>query len=328
MRMHANKREDIEVASAGEIIAIGGMKQVTTGDTVCDENKPIILEAIEFPAPVIRVAVEPKTRADQDKLGIALGRLAPEDPSFIVSTDHETGQTIIAGMGELHLEIIVDRMKREFGVEANVGKPQVAYRETITQPAAGKEIFKKQTGGRGQYAHVELEIEPAPGEGFVFENEIKGGAIPREFIKPTEQGIHDAMERGYLAGYDLVDIKVRLVDGGFHEVDSDERAFHIAGSLAFQDAVKKAKPVLLEPIMRNEVVTPEDYIGAVTSDVHRRRGQIEKTEPRPGGWNLIGRTPLQLVNLAEGYFPLRTGDRVRFRRIDEAGFKSLLGQRL
>src|SRR5437763_6402356 len=249
MRMHANKREDIEVASAGEIIAIGGMKQVTTGDTICDENKPIILEAIEFPAPVIRVAVEPKTRADQDKLGIALGRLAQEDPSFIVSTDQETGQTIIAGMGELHLEIIVDRMKREFGVEANVGKPQVAYRETITQPAAGKEIFKKQTGGRGQYGHVESEIDPAPGEGYVFEIKIVGGAIPKEYIKPTEQGIQDAMERGYLAGYDMVDIRVRLLDGGFHEVESDERSFHIAGSLAFQDAVKKAKPVLLEPIM-------------------------------------------------------------------------------
>src|SRR3989442_4935351 len=200
MRMHANKREDIEAASAGEIIAIGGMKQVTTGDTICDENKPVMLEAIEFPAPVIRVAVEPKTRADQDKLGIALGRLAQEDPSFNVSTDHETGQTIIAGMGELHLEIIVDRMKREFGVEANVGKPQVAYRETITQAAAGKEIFKKQTGRRGQYAHVELEIEPAPGEGFLFENDINRGAIPCEFMKPTEAVIHDSMERASRAG--------------------------------------------------------------------------------------------------------------------------------
>jgi len=287
MRMHANKREDIETASAGEIIAIGGMKQVTTGDTICDENKPVILEAIEFPAPVIRVAVEPKTRADQDKLGIALGRLAQEDPSFNVSTDHETGQTIIAGMGELHLEIIVDRMKREFGVEANVGKPQVAYRETITQPAPGKEVFKKQTGGRGQYAHVEIEIEPAKGEGFVFENEITGGAIPREFIKPTEAGIRDAMERGFLAGYELVDVKVRLLDGGFHEVDSDERSFHIAGSLAFQDAVRKAKPVLLEPIMRVEVVTPEEYMGAVNGDLNRRRGQIEKMEPRPGGAQVV-----------------------------------------
>ncbi|MGA9996354.1 MAG: elongation factor G [Pyrinomonadaceae bacterium] len=287
MRMHANKREDIDEASAGEIIAIGGMKQVTTGDTVCDENKPIVLEAMEFPAPVIRVAVEPKTRADQDKLGIALSRLAQEDPSFNVSTDHETGQTIIAGMGELHLEIIVDRMKREFGVEANVGKPQVAYRETITQPAPGKEVFKKQTGGRGQFGHVELEIEPAPGEGFVFENKIVGGAIPKEFIRPTEQGIKDAMERGYLAGYELVDIKVRLVFGSYHEVDSDERSFHIAGSLAFQDAVRKAKPVLLEPIMRVEVVTPEEYMGAVNGDLNRRRGQIEKMEPRPGGVQVV-----------------------------------------
>ncbi len=287
MRMHANKREDIEEASAGEIIAIGGMRQVTTGDTVCDENKPIVLEAMEFPAPVIRVAVEPKTRADQDKLGTALSRLAQEDPSFNVSTDQETGQTIIAGMGELHLEIIVDRMKREFGVEANVGKPQVAYRETITQSAPGKEVYKRQTGGRGQFGHVEIEIEPAPGEGFVFENKITGGVIPREFIKPTEQGIHEAMERGFLAGYELVDIKVRLVFGSYHEVDSDERSFHIAGSLAFQDAVRKAKPVLLEPIMRVEVVTPEEYMGAVNGDLNRRRGQIEKMEPRPGGAQVI-----------------------------------------
>ncbi|HEV8187189.1 MAG TPA: elongation factor G, partial [Pyrinomonadaceae bacterium] len=287
MRMHANKREDIEDASAGEIIAIGGMKQVTTGDTVCDENKPIILEKMEFPAPVIRVAVEPKTRQDQDKLGVALNRLAQEDPSFNVSTDPETGQTIIAGMGELHLEIIVDRMKREFSVEANVGKPQVAYRETITQAAPGKEIYKKQTGGRGQFGHVELEIEPAPGEGFVFENKITGGAIPREYIKPVENGVRDAMERGFLAGYELVDIRVRLVFGNYHEVDSDERSFHIAGSLAFQDAVRKAKAVLLEPIMRIEVVTPDDYMGAVNGDLMRRRGQIEKTEPRPGGAQVI-----------------------------------------
>ncbi len=287
MRMHANKREDIEEASAGEIIAIGGMKQVTTGDTVCDENKPVVLEAMEFPAPVIRVAVEPKTRADQDKLGTALSRLAQEDPSFNVSTDHETGQTIIAGMGELHLEIIVDRMKREFGVEANVGKPQVAYRETITQPAKGVERYKRQTGGRGQYGHAELEITPAPGEGFVFENKITGGAIPREFIKPIEEGVRDAMERGFLAGYELVDIKVDLVFGSYHEVDSDERSFHIAGSLAFQDAVKKAKPVLLEPIMRVEVVTPEEYMGSVNGDLNRRRGQIEKMEPRPGGAQVI-----------------------------------------
>jgi elongation factor G len=287
MRMHANKREDIEVASAGEIIAIGGMKQVTTGDTICDENKPIVLEAMEFPAPVIRVAVEPKTRQDQDKLGVALNRLAQEDPSFNVSTDQETGQTIIAGMGELHLEIIVDRMKREFGVEANVGKPQVAYRETITKPAPGKEVYKKQTGGRGQFGHVEIEIEPAPTEGFVFENKITGGAIPKEYIKPVEQGIRDAMERGFLAGYEMVDIKVRLVFGSYHEVDSDERSFHIAGSLAFQDAVKKAGPVLLEPIMRVEVVTPNDYTGAVNGDLNSRRGRIESMEPRVGGAQVI-----------------------------------------
>jgi elongation factor G len=287
LRMHANKREDIDEAGAGEIIAIGGMRQVTTGDTVCDENKPIVLEAMEFPAPVIRVAVEPKTRQDQDKLGIALARLAQEDPSFNVSTDPETGQTIIAGMGELHLEIIVDRMKREFGVEANVGKPQVAYRETITQPAFGKEVYKKQTGGRGQYGHVELEIEPAPGEGFVFENEITGGAIPREFIKPVQQGIRDAMVRGFLAGYELVDIRVRLLDGSYHEVDSDERSFHIAGSLAFQVALIKAKPIILEPIMRVEVVTPNDYTGPVNGDLNSRRGKIESMEPRVGGAQVI-----------------------------------------
>src|SRR2546421_11703541 len=287
LRMHANKREDVDEASAGEIVAIGGMKHVTTGATVCDDNRPVILEAIDFPAPVIRVAVEPKTRQDQDKLGMALSRLAQEDPSFTVSTDQETGQTIIAGMGELHLEIIVDRMKREFGVEANVGKPQVAYRETITQAAPGKEIYKKQTGGRGQYGHVEIEIEPAPGEGFVFENKITGGVIPREFIKPTEQGIHEAMERGFLAGYEMVDIRVRLVFGNYHEVDSDERSFHIAGSLAFQDAVRKAKPVLLEPIMRVEVVTPNDYTGAVNGDLNSRRGRIESMEPRVGGAQVI-----------------------------------------
>lgn len=323
MRMHANKREDIDEAKAGEIIAIGGMKNVTTGDTVCDENKPVILEAMDFPTPVIRVAVEPKTRADQDKLGIALSRLAQEDPSFNVSTDHETGQTIIAGMGELHLEIIVDRMKREFGVEANVGKPQVAYRETITQPAPGKEVYKRQTGGRGQFGHVELEIEPVPGEGFMFENKITGGVIPREFIRPIEQGVQEAMQRGYLAGYELVDIKVRLLFGSYHEVDSDERSFNIAGSLAFQDAVKKAKPVLLEPIMRVEVVTPEDYMGSVIGDLNSRRGRVEGSESRPGGAQVI----TALVPLSEmfGYTTdLRSSTQGRatssmhFERYDQA----------
>jgi elongation factor G len=287
MMMHANKREDVESASAGEIVAIGGMKNVTTGETISDESKQIVLESMEFPDPVVRVAVEPKTRADQDKMGIALNRLAQEDPSFQVSTDHETGQTIIAGMGELHLEIIVDRMKREFQVEANVGKPQVAYRETITTSAPGKEIFKKQSGGRGQFAHVELEIAPAPGEGFVFEDKITGGAIPKQFIKPVSEGVRDAMRRGFLAGYELVDIKTTLVYGSFHEVDSDERSFHIGGSLAFQDALKKAKPVLLEPIMKVEVVTPEEYMGSVNGDLNRRRGQIDKMEPRPGNVSVI-----------------------------------------
>jgi elongation factor G len=287
MLMHANKREDVETASAGEIVAIGGMKNTTTGDTVADESKPIILESMDFPEPVVRVAVEPKTRQDQDKMGIALNRLAQEDPSFRVNTDHETGQTIIAGMGELHLEIIVDRMKREFGVEANVGKPQVAYRETITASAPGKEIYKKQSGGRGKFGHVELEIEPAPGEGFVFEDKITGGSIPRQFIKPTMEGVRDAMQRGYLAGYELVDIKVRLLFGSYHEVDSDEISFKLAGSFAFQDAVKKAKPVLLEPIMRIEVVTPEEYMGAVNGDLNRRRGQIDKMEPRPGNVSIV-----------------------------------------
>ncbi|HEX8195055.1 MAG TPA: elongation factor G [Pyrinomonadaceae bacterium] len=287
MLMHANKREDIESASAGEIVAIGGMKNVTTGDTISDEKEHIVLEAMDFPDPVIRVAVEPKTRQDQDKMGVALNRLAQEDPSFRVNTDDETGQTIIAGMGELHLEIIVDRMKREFGVEANVGKPQVAYRETITGNAPGKEVYKKQTGGRGKFGHVELTVEPAPGEGFVFEDEIKGGVIPQQFIKPTMEGVRDAMQRGFLAGYEMVDIRVRLVFGSYHDVDSDEISFKMAGSLAFQDAVRKAKPVLLEPIMRVEVVTPEEYMGAVNGDLNRRRGQIEKMEPRAGNVQVV-----------------------------------------
>ncbi len=287
MLMHANKREDIDSASAGEIVAIGGMKNVTTGDTISDENKHIILESMEFPDPVVRVAVEPKTRQDQDKMGVALNRLAQEDPSFQVSSDQETGQTIIAGMGELHLEIIVDRMKREFGVEANVGKPQVAYRETITSPAPGKEIYKKQSGGRGKFGHVELEIEPAPGEGFVFEDKITGGSIPRQFIKPTMEGVRDAMQRGFLAGYEIVDVRVKLLFGSYHEVDSDEISFHLAGSFAFQDAVKKAKPVLLEPIMKIEVVTPDEYMGAVNGDLNRRRGQIEKMEPRIGNVQVV-----------------------------------------
>src|SRR6187455_1292765 len=287
LQMHANQREEIKEILAGDIAACVGLKDVTTGETLCDPESIITLEKMVFPEPVISQAVEPKTKADQEKMGVALGRLAQEDPSFRVKTDEESGQTIISGMGELHLEIIVDRMKREFGVEANVGKPQVAYRETITIPADGKEIFKKQTGGRGQFAHVELKIEPAPGEGFVFEDKITGGSIPRQFIKPSMEGVRDAMLRGYLAGYELVDIKVTLLFGSYHEVDSDEISFKLAGSFAFQDAVKKAKPVLLEPIMRIEVVTPEEYMGAVNGDLNRRRGQIDKMEPRPGNVSVV-----------------------------------------
>src|SRR5205807_64037 len=268
MLMHANKREDIEVASAGEIIAIGGMKQVTTGDTVCDETKPIILEAIDFPAPVIRVAVEPKTRADQDKLGIALGRLAQEDPSFNVSTDHETGQTIIAGMGELHLEIIVDRMKREFGVEANVGKPQVAYREAIKRSVEVEGKFIKQSGGRGQYGHVWLKMEPQPaGKGYEFVDAVKGGNVPREFIPAVEKGLRETLPNGVLAGFPVVDVKVTLFDGSSHDVDSNENAFKMAASMAFKDGMRQAHPTLLEPMMAVEVETPEEFMGNVMGDL-------------------------------------------------------------
>ncbi len=293
MRMHANKREDVEEAFAGEIIAIGGLKSVSTGDTICAESHPVVLEAMEFPAPVISVAIEPKTRPDQEKLGIALSRLAQEDPSFRVSSDNETGQTLISGMGELHLEIIVDRLKREFGVGANVGKPQVAYRETIRKAAKGEGKFIRQSGGRGQYGHAKIEVEPLPpGSGFVFENKIVGGAIPKEFINPIEAGIKEAMERGILAGYEMVDIKVSLYDGSFHVVDSSEMAFKIAGSMAFQDAAKKAEPVLLEPIMKVEVVTPEEYMGSITGDINSRRGRIEGMEARPGTQVIIAAVPL------------------------------------
>jgi elongation factor G len=243
MKMHANKREDVDEAYAGEIVAVAGLKQVTTGDTICAESHPVILEAMEFPAPVISLAIEPKTRPDQEKLGIALGRLAQEDPSFRVTTDQETNQTIISGMGELHLEIIVDRLKREYGVEANVGKPQVAYRETIRKPAKGEEKYVRQTGGRGQYGHAVLEIEPnEPGAGFEFINEIVGGVIPREYIPAVEKGVVEAMEGGILAGYEMVDVKVSLVYGSFHEVDSSELAFKIAGSIAFKNAARAASP--------------------------------------------------------------------------------------
>jgi elongation factor G len=293
MRMHANKREDIEAAAAGEIVAVAGLKQVTTGDTICEESHPIVLEALEFPAPVIAQAIEPKTRQDQEKLGIGLQRLAAEDPSFKVATDQETGQTIISGMGELHLEIIVDRLKREFGVDANVGRPQVAYRETITRAAEGVGRFVRQTGGRGQYGHAEVKIEPSePGVGFEFVNAIVGGVVPREYIKPVEQGIKEALEGGVLAGYEMVDVKATLHYGSYHEVDSSEMAFKIAGSMAFKDAAAKAGPVLLEPIMKVEVVAPEEYMGAITGDINSRRGRIESINSRPGTQVITSLVPL------------------------------------
>ncbi|MGI9229429.1 MAG: elongation factor G [Gammaproteobacteria bacterium] len=285
LQMHSNSREEIKEVCAGDIAAAVGLKDVTTGDTLCDNNNVIVLERMDFPEPVIAVAVEPRTKPDQEKMGIALGKLAQEDPSFRVHTDEESGQTIISGMGELHLEIIVDRMKREFKVEANVGKPQVAYRETIKKPvekAEGK--FVRQTGGRGQYGHVVLKVEPRDaGSGYEFINEIVGGAIPREYIPAVDKGIQEQMENGVIAGYPVVDVKVTLFDGSFHEVDSSEMAFKIAGSLGFKDAAGRAGPILLEPMMSVEVVTPEDYLGAVTGDLNRRRGILSGTEDSPAG---------------------------------------------
>jgi elongation factor G len=323
MKMHANKREDVDEAYAGEIVAVAGLKQVTTGDTICAESHPVILEAMEFPAPVISLAIEPKTRPDQEKLGIALGRLAQEDPSFRVTTDRETNQTIISGMGELHLEIIVDRLKREYGVEANVGKPQVAYRETIRKPAKGEERYVRQTGGRGQYGHAVLEIEPnTPGAGFEFINEIVGGVIPREYIPAVEKGVVEAMEGGILAGYEMVDVKVRLVYGSFHEVDSSELAFKIAGSIAFKNAARAASPALLEPVMKVEVVTPEEYMGSVTGDINSRRGRIEGMISRTGTQIITAMVPLaemfgyetDLRSMTQG----RASSTMHFHRYEEA----------
>jgi elongation factor G len=275
LQMHANHREEIDEVRAGDIAAAIGLRKTTTGDTLCAENQPIILESIQFPEPVITVAIEPKTKADQDKMSAALQKLTQEDPTFRVRTDEETGQTVISGMGELHLEIIVDRMLREFKVDANVGKPQVAYRETIGQPAHGTGRFVRQTGGRGQYGHVELELEPnEAGKGFEFVNKIVGGVVPREYIAPTEKGIIDAMNNGVLAGFPVVDIKVTLVDGSYHDVDSSEQAFQIAGSMGFKDGMRKAKPTLLEPIMKVEVTMPEEFMGDVMGDLTGRRGHI------------------------------------------------------
>jgi elongation factor G len=292
LKMHANKREEIKDVYAGDIAAAVGLKHVTTGDTICDPQNPVVLESINFPAPVIALAVEPKTKSDQEKLSAGLAKLMQEDPTFKVETDKDTGQTKISGMGELHLEIIVDRLKREFGVEANVGKPQVAYKETIRKAAKGEGRHIKQSGGHGQYGVCNIEITPAPGEGFVFENDISGGTIPKEFIKPIEAGIREALDRGILAGYPVVDLKARLFDGKYHDVDSSEMAFKIAGSLAFQDAAKRAHAVLLEPIMKVEVVTPDDYTGAVTGDLSARRGQLEGQISRGGTQIITAMVPL------------------------------------
>ncbi len=293
LKMHANKREEISEIYAGDICACVGLKTITTGDTICDEDKPVVLESIEFPAPVIAVAVEPKTKADQEKMGNALSRLAQEDPTFKVSTDPDSGQTIISGMGELHLEIIIDRMMREYKVEANVGKPQVAYRETIRKQAQAEGKFIRQTGGRGQYGHVKIRVEPLqPGKGYEFVNEIVGGAVPKEFIKPVDQGINEAMEGGILAGYEMVDLRAILYDGSYHEVDSSEMAFKIAGSMAFKEAARKATPVLLEPVMSVEVVVPEDYMSAIIGDLNSRRGRIEGMEHRAGSQVIRSLVPL------------------------------------
>jgi len=293
LQMHANERKEIKEVRAGDIAAAVGLKDVTTGDTLCDPKDMITLERMEFPEPVISVAVEPKTKSDQEKMGMALSKLAQEDPSFRVRTDEESGQTIISGMGELHLDIIVDRMKREFKVEANVGKPQVAYRETVRQAVEQEGRFVRQSGGRGQFGHVWLTIEPQePGAGYAFENKIVGGVVPKEYIPAVDKGIQEQLSSGVLAGYPVVDIKVTLFDGSYHEVDSSEMAFKIAGSMAFKDGCRKAKPVLLEPVMKVEVVTPEDYMGDVMGDLNRRRGLVQGMEEAPSGRIIRAEVPL------------------------------------
>ena len=292
LQMHANHRQDIEKVYAGDIAAAVGIKNTTTGDTLCDEKHPIILESMEFPEPVIRVAIEPKTKAGQEKMGIALAKLAEEDPTFKAYTDEETGQTIIAGMGELHLEIIVDRLMREFKVEANVGKPQVAYKETIRKMADVDTKYARQSGGKGQYGHVKIKIEPNPGKGYEFINATVGAAIPKEYIPAVDQGIQGAMLSGVVAGYNVVDVKVTLYDGSYHEVDSSEMAFKIAGSMAFKEAMKKADPVLLEPIMKVCVIVPEEYMGDVIGDLNSRRGMILGMDALPGGQRINSEVPL------------------------------------
>ena len=293
LQMHANHREDIDTVYSGDIAAAVGLKNTTTGDTLCDEKNPIVLESMEFPEPVIRVAIEPKTKAGQEKMGLALSKLAEEDPTFKTYTDVETGQTIIAGMGELHLEIIVDRLLREFKVEANVGKPQVSYKETIKKPASADTRYVRQSGGKGQYGHVKINIEPnESGKGYEFIDKVVGGAIPREYISSIDQGIQGAMQSGILAGYNVVDVKVTLYDGSYHEVDSSEMAFKIAGSMAFKEACQKAGPTLLEPIMKVAVTVPEDYMGDVMGDISSRRGQISGMETRSGATQIDSFVPL------------------------------------
>jgi len=296
LKMHANKREEITEILAGDICAAVGLKNLVTGDTICSDKHPVVLESIDFPKTVIEVAVEPKTKADQEKMGMALAKLAQEDPTFNVHTDPDSGQTIIAGMGELHLEIIVDRMMREYKVEANVGKPQVAYRETIRSNSDAEGKYIRQTGGSGNYGHCKIRISPnEPGAGYEFSNDIKGGVIPKEYIKPIDQGIQDAMQRGVLAGYEMVDIKVSLYDGSYHDVDSNEMAFKIAGSMAFKEAARKAKPVLLEPVMDVEVTVPEEYMGTIIGDLNSRRGRIEGMEMVGGSQAIKATVPLSTM---------------------------------
>jgi elongation factor G len=293
LQMHSNNREEIKEVRAGDIAAAVGLKQVTTGDTLCDTSEVITLERMEFPEPVISVAVEPKTKSDQEKMGVALGKLAQEDPSFRVATDEESGQTIISGMGELHLDIIVDRMRREFKVEANVGAPQVSYRETIRQSIEQEGKFVRQSGGRGQYGHVYLRIEPQEaGSGYEFVNEIVGGVVPKEYIPAVDKGVQEQMTNGVIAGYPVVDVKVTLYDGSYHDVDSNEMAFKIAGSMCFKEGAAKAKPVLLEPIMKVEVVTPEEYMGDVMGDLNSRRGMVQGMDDSPAGKQIRAEVPL------------------------------------
>ena len=292
LQMHANDRKDLDIVYSGDIAAAVGLKNTTTGDTLCDEDHPVILESMEFPDPVIRVAIEPKTKAGQEKMGIALAKLAEEDPTFKAYTDEETGQTIIAGMGELHLEIIVDRLLREFKVEANIGKPQVAYKETIRKEASVDCKYARQSGGKGQYGHVKINVYPNHGEGYVFENKVVGGAIPKEYIPAVDQGIQGAMQSGVVAGYNVVDCKVELYDGSYHEVDSSEMAFKIAGSMAFKDAMKKADPVLLEPLMKVTVIVPDEYMGGVIGDLNSRRGMVQGTESENGTDRITAQVPL------------------------------------